>query len=171
MADKSSKPLLTLVIAGAILVALGVVLSVGADIVQDTGDGFSTTTASNETVSFAANNTWYTTSKPYVRSITCYNDTAQTELIWRSGYTQTPITGDQRFVKLYTNATIPVGDKYCKVTGWDSESYLISRNSTQGIGNLSKWQPTIGTVVAAGAIIVLIMAAMVVGVYNKRMKF
>lgn len=36
-----------------------------------------------------------------------------------------------------------------------------ANNSTQGIVNLAKWQPTMGTVIAAGAIIAIIMSAFV----------
>ena len=42
-----------------------------------------------------------------------------------------------------------------------SLAQAAANNSTLGIANLAKWQPTMGTVIAAGAIISIIMTAFI----------
>ena len=49
------------------------------------------------------------------------------------------------------SATMPSG----------SLAQAAANNTTLGISNLAKWQPTIGTVIAAGAIISIIMGSFV----------
>jgi len=61
------------------------------------------------------------------------------------------------------DVTQTIRDEFTAGTG----AYNAANNATEGIVNLAKWQPTIGTVIAAGAIIMIIMTAFVAWIMKR----
>jgi len=146
-----------------LLVVSGVVLSIGSQIVGEikTSDSMTTISTTNESVNFAANDTYYTLSNQPLKSVDAiYNDTGHTYTYPTSYYTAR--TGNDGAVKIYTNGTaegdynITTGTHYVDYTSYDV-AYNISENTQEGLDDLGGWMPTIALVVAATIVIGIII--------------
>jgi len=146
-----------------LFVLVGVMLGVGVWINNEFANtAFDKSTAVNETVNFAVNDTWYALAYPYVDSVSLvYNNTSTGNVLLSEGTTQ----GTWQFrapneAKVFTNSTVKAGNKYVTYVTWNTtegvlgaENILISKNATSGQGKLAEWLPIIAVVIAASVVI------------------
>lgn len=126
-------------------VTAGVTLGIGAQILDNTGEGMSTVSVINESTTFA-NNTPTNLRVPYLQGVTGISNNS---VILTSGNWTTD-TGDVSVE--FTLGNNP-GVWNVTYSGWNSTGYLSIINSTGGIAELSSWMDTIGLVLAASVII------------------
>lgn len=171
MADVKGN-LMSVLLASVIFLALGVMLSIGSDLLFDVGENLDASSVTNETVAIT-NNTPTVLTYPYINSITLYNNSTQgsSDLVPSSAAdVYVTRSDDNTHIVLVTNASYPgepAGSYYARYTYWDSYAYNSSRDLQEAIDNTSEWTPTLGTLVAGGAILAIIMASFVSG-YLKR---
>jgi len=148
-----------------LILALGVAVISTAIMTQILGtikssDSITTIAVANESMSFAANNTWYFPQNIPVKSITSmWNDSAHSYIYSSAYYTYDPDFG----IKLYTNSTntteggwnVTTGTHYVSYVQYNNE-YNITEKGQEGLKNLGDWFPTIGIVMAATVVIGLI---------------
>jgi len=158
-----------LITAGLILVILGVALSIGSKIVEEVRDDASTivTTINNETVTIVNENTTanfaYANAGAYFdwgnySDVSVTNATAESDEIGTKEYA---INSEGILMGVFAaeegtwnGLTVNVTYTYTKGdVAWDA-----AQSSGIGIANLSSWEDTIATVIAAVVIIGLLMA-------------
>lgn len=163
--------LMSLVVAGIILVGTGVVLSVGTDITHDVREQVrESAEVVNESVTISGgvgtlafghvigqlsqcNNLTDTYTVPDECNITTHSPD---EL-------QTITLAFEDNTGVWTTPNINVSYTRDLMERPSQAAF----NSSKGFENIAKWQPTIGTVVVAGAIIAIIMATFVFAIARK----
>src|SRR3990167_9122395 len=157
MADYSNLSLIaSIIILSAIALAIGgQILGVFNQNVRNTA---TTSTATNETVAFTANNTDYSPANlPVVSVSAIMNNSGSpanfTNPIGTNNYT---ITNDGLTVRLTLGTGLIPGNwnvTYTYLAGNSATAWRIGRNATQGIAQLSNFVPIIATVLIGVVVI------------------
>lgn len=149
------------------LVFVGVALSVGIWVNQQTAETGFGTDAANHSQNFAVNATWY--ALPHrAQSISQYanysNSTASGMGLNVFDNTTNNNAGFESreygmltHVRLHTNATMFVGTYNVTYRAYNSSAYYATANATEGLNQLNQWLPIIAIVIAAGIIIGALM--------------
>ena len=146
-----------------ILVISAIIISIGTQILGEvkTSDTISTTTVTNESQNFAANNTYYAFDTQPVKSVKAMYYFSNTTFIIPSTY-YAYTTGNAAEIKIYTNSSvagypnITATTYYFDYTTYDI-AYNITEKGQEGLESLGDWLPTIALVVAAVIVIGTIM--------------
>lgn len=166
MAELGNKGLLGLIFTAAIFIAaVGIVLSVGGDVVYDVGRGnVLSETVTNQSVTFT-NNTAHGISGGRVSSITTLAN--QTVTYTANNYSLTATDyGSSLYINISCGSPGGAGSGNCTGIGStlnvsysvlsQTRASLAAGNATQGVSNFQL--PNVGTVTGAVIIIVVIMS-------------
>lgn len=172
----TQQTLMGLIVAGVLIVGLAIVLSVGTDISHDVREQVRVlTNSTNESVTISGGTG--TLTYGYVVSLSnCNNKTHNFNLSCGG----TSLTGCCNISTSYADDSPSVVISFETPDGYTTPvnvtydydnmelASMVARNSSYGLANISKWQPTMGTVIVAGAIIGLIMTVFVGAVVGQR---
>ena len=147
-----------------LLVFIGVAIGVGAYLNHEIATtSYTTTKVQNEAFTYTDNATYVKLAYPYIKSVemvangTPFNTT---NVINSANYTFDEESGIK--ISLTTcggedcnfNSTLRVN-----YTTWAGEEFLVSKNASSGLRNLSQWIPIIAVVIAASVVIVVLMTS------------
>jgi hypothetical protein len=147
-----------------LLVFIGVAIGVGAYLNHEIATtSYTTTKVTNEAFTFTDNATYVKLAYPYIKSIEgVYNGTPfnTTNTINSGNYTFNEDSGiiitktTCNGVDCKFNTTLRVN-----YTTWAGEEFLVSKNASSGLRNLSMWIPIIAVVISASVVIMVLMSS------------
>lgn len=136
------------VMIGISFLILGIVLSVGIDIFEAVGEETGATTYTDETVNFAANDTYYRTTHTPLSGVSTITNSTPFQL--NSDQWATHKTYG---VKIYQNDSMGLGNYVVNYSAWTGVAYRTAENATKGASELASWQDTLALVAAAAIIL------------------
>jgi len=149
---------------GIVFIIAGIVLGIGSNIVRDVGEQGPTSTVTNETVTIV-NGTCSRLANPIASMTYVWNYTGTAAgddpLVTSGNYTL--CDGGDSGILMQVSPCYP-GTSYNFT--YEARSSLVWRttaNTTQGLGELAGWLPTVGLVIAAALVIGIILSSMMPG--------
>jgi len=140
---------------GVMFVILTVSLGIGAWINDEmVTSAYGTSTVTNESVTFAANDTWYN----LVYKAASITQVANATFTFGSADGHYATRDDEYIsqIKIYTNASAgpETATAYnVSYNAYKSDSHFVTTNATKSISTLAQWLPIIAIVIAAGVVI------------------